>query len=115
MRGRRYPYEDFSHWIAVDCDECLARRCRRSIGRPTRHGDCSDLRGRDERCFVFLLGQDRVEIERRAAGDARAAPAIVRGDGAIGGESELAGAEALRDSRRSSESVCDWAESTTMA
>ena len=47
---------------------------------------------------VFFLGQDRAGVQRRAADQPRAVAAAVRGDGAAGGQGQLADAEAVHDS-----------------
>ena len=64
---------------------------------------------------LFFLGQDCADVERSAAGNARAVAAALRGDGAPGGQGEFAGAETVRNSRSGAECVCDRPKSARHA
>ena len=105
-RGKGHN-ENYSHYISAGSSNTLP-----DDGRPVTwrtKWDDAWLGNRDlHKCVcLFLLGQDRFALQRRAACFARTVAAALCGDGAPRGQSESPGSEAVCDSRSRAERFCD--------
>src|ERR1700729_3176278 len=96
--GKANEDEDSKDCVSAYCADVAAVVCWRCFWWRTRHDGRIDYRDCDERRGVFLLRQNRSEIERRGSDQPRGISAALRGYGTPGGQSEFTGTEAVSDS-----------------